>query len=201
MRSGDIPFKFDLTDLIAEARRQVKGRVGEITLTLPFVSMAISPKDKERAVARELVIRLKDRRVLSSWECCDDCIDNSMKSLGEIRQTLVDKQVELADLQDGSLFLLVEAMSAGIRQFTTFEELLRRDTSAPPHPRFRDFRRPLDTRQTYFDGLEVLRAHLSRCLGQIAVIAGMPALSEGVIAHYQGPWQLDAYMQPTELEE
>lgn len=64
MRSGDIPFKFDITDLIAKARRQVKGRVGEITLTLPFVSMAISPKDKERAVARELVIRLKDRRVL-----------------------------------------------------------------------------------------------------------------------------------------
>lgn len=124
-----------------------------------------------------------------------------MKSLGEIRQTLVDKQVELADLQDGALFLLVEAMSAGIRQFTTFEELLRRDTSAPPHPRFSDFRRPLDTRQADFDGLEVLRAHLIRCLGQIAVIARMPALSEGVIAHYQGPWQLEAYTQPTELEE
>jgi hypothetical protein len=201
MRSGAIPFKFDLGELLARARRQVCGRVGEVTLNLPFVSIAVSPKDRERQVARELVIRLRDRRVLSAWECCDRCIDDALKSLGEIRQTIVDKQVELAEMQDGPLFLLLDAMALGIRQFMTFEELLRRNEDDPPHPSFGDFHRPPDTRQAYFDGLEVLRGHLSRCLGQIAVIAGMPALSEGVIAEYQGSWQLEAYREPRGLAD
>lgn len=199
MRSGDIPFKFDLTDLLARARRQVSGRIGDVTLNLPFVSIAVSPKDRERQVAREIVLRLRDRRVLSAWECCDGCIDNALASLKEIRQLIVDKEVELAELQDGPLFLLLDAMATGIRQFMTFEELLRRDEDAPPHPRFGEFHRPPDIRQAYFDGLEILRGHLSRCLGQIAVIAGMPVPSDGIIANYQGPWQLEAYKEPPQL--
>jgi hypothetical protein len=199
MRSGDIPFKFDLTDLLARARRQISGRVGNITLNLPFVSVEVSPKDREREVAREIVLRLRDRRVLSAWECCDNCIDNALASLREIRQLIVDKEVELADMQDGPLFLLLDAMAAGIRQFMTFEEWLRRDEPAAPHPRFGEFHRPGDVRQAYFDGLEILRGHLSRCLGQIARIAGMPLPDEGVIAHYQGPWQLEAYSEPMAL--
>lgn len=199
MRSGGIPFKFDITDLVARARRQISGRVGNVTLSLPFVSIAVSPKDKERQIAREIVIRLQDRRVLSAWECCDNCIDDALASLQEIRKTLVNKQVELSDLHDGPLYLLLDAMAAGIRQFVTFEELLRRDEDAPPHPRFSDFRRPPDTRQAYFDALEVLRGHLSRCLGQIATIGGMPVSDEGLVANYQGPWQLDAYKEPPAL--
>lgn len=199
MRSGRIPFKFDLTDLLARARRQVSGRLGDVTLSLPFVSIAVSPRDRERQIAREIVIRLRDRRVLSAWECCDNCIDNALASLLEIRQTLVDKQVELSELQDGPLYLLLDAMTAGIRQFMTFEELLRHDEDAPRHPRLGEFRRPPDTRQAYFDALEVLRGHLSRCLGQIGTIAGMPVPNEGLIANYQGPWQLEAYQEPPTL--
>jgi hypothetical protein len=194
MRSGDIPFKFDLTDLLARAHRQVAGRMGDVTLNLPFVSIAVSPKDRERRVAREIVLRLRDRRVLSAWECCDDCIDRALMSLKEIRQLIVDKEVELAELQDGPLFLLLDAMAIGIRQFMTFEELLRRDEGA--HPRFGEFHRPPDVRQAYFDGLEILRGHLSRCLGQIALIGGMSAPTDGIIENYQGPWQLEAYRPP-----
>lgn len=198
MRSSGIPFKLDITDLLARARRQVSSRLGDVTLNLPFVSITVSPKDQERQIARETVIRLRDRRVLSAWECCDNCIDNALASLVGIRQTLVDKQVELSELQDGPLYLLLDAMAAAIRQFMTFEELLRRDTDAPRHPRFGEFRRPSDTRQAYFDALEVLRGHLSRCLGQIATIAGMPVPDEGLIANYQGPWQLEVYQEPPE---
>jgi len=57
MRSGDIPFKFDLTDLLARARRQVTGRLGDVTLNLPFISIAVSPQDRERRVAREMMSR------------------------------------------------------------------------------------------------------------------------------------------------
>lgn len=36
MRSGAIPFKFDMADLLARARRQLGGRVGGVTLNLPM---------------------------------------------------------------------------------------------------------------------------------------------------------------------
>ena len=58
---GDFPFKFDLTDLLARARRQVAGRIGDVTLNLPFISIAVSPKDRERRVARDMILRLRDR--------------------------------------------------------------------------------------------------------------------------------------------
>lgn len=186
-------FKLNMTSLLARTRRQV----GDVTLNLPFVSINVSPKDREREVAREIVIRLRDRRVLSAWECCDNCIDNALASLREIRALLVDKQVDLADAQDGPLFLLIDTMTLGIRQFMTYEELLRRDEGVSPHPRFGDFRRPTDTRQAYFEALEVLRGHLSRCLAQVATLAGMDAPAEGLIAKYQGPWPLDSYEGPT----
>lgn len=72
MRTGAIPFKFDMNDLLARAKRQLGGRLGNVTLNLPFVSIEVSPKDREKQVAREVVIRLKDRRVLSAWECCNN---------------------------------------------------------------------------------------------------------------------------------
>jgi len=80
MRTGKIPFRFDMTDLLGRARQRYAKHVGDVTLNLPFVSIAVNPKDKERQVARELVIRLADRRVLSAWECCDGCIDNALTS-------------------------------------------------------------------------------------------------------------------------
>lgn len=196
MRTGAVPFRFDMTDLLTRARRQMSGRLGDVTLNLPFVSISVSPKNRERMVAREIVIRLRDRRVLSAWECCDNCIDNALASLQEIRTILVDKQVELSDVQDGPLYLLIDTMTAGIRQFLTYEELLKRSDDSPPHPRFKDFHRPPDVRQAYFDALEILRGHLSRCLGQVAAIAGMETPKEGLVANYQGPWQIEAYIEP-----
>jgi hypothetical protein len=200
MRSGSIPFKFDVGDLLARARRLANNHLGDVKITLPFLTIGVSPASREKKIASELVIWLKDRRVLSAWECCDDCIDKSLASLREIRKTLVEKQLQLTELQDGALYLLLDAMATGIRQFMTFEELLNRDTGAPPHPRFPDFHRPPDTRQTYFDALEVLRGHLSRCLAQIAAIAGMPVPTQGLITNYQGPWLLEAYQEPVETD-
>ena len=175
-----------MTKLLAGARERYVKHIGNVTLSLPFISIAVNPRDKEKQIARELVIRLSDRRVLSAWECCDDCIDNALKSLREIRSLLVDKQVELSDLRDGPLYLLVDVMVIGIRQFLTYEELVNGSVDAPPHRRFSDFHRPLDVRQAYFDALEVLRGHLSRCLGQIAVIGGIDLPQDGLVKNYQG---------------
>lgn len=188
------PLKFDIVDLLNKARRKATGRVGDITLNLPFISIAISPTDRERSVAQEIVIRLKDRRVLSAYECCDGCIESALTSLQEIRTMLVDKQVDLVGMQDGPLLLYVEAMTLGIRQFLTYEGLLKRQVDSPPHPRFGDFHRPHDVRQAYFEALEILRGHLSRCLGQVAVIAEMDLPTQGLIANYQGDWDESVYL-------
>lgn len=198
MRNATPPFKFDLRDVLGRARRLTTASLGDITLNLPFVSVAVNPKDKEKQVARELVIRLKDRRVLTVWECCDGCIDQALASLQEIRRLLVDKQVELADMRDGPLYVLTDAMVVGIRQFLTFEQRLQGAGVRADAPS--EFERPQDTRQAYFDGLEILRGHLSRCLGQIAKIAGMDAPNEGIIVHYQGAWQLEAYQDPRPMD-
>lgn len=197
MRTGAVPFQFDLKDLLAKAKRKFSGQVGEVTINLPFVSFSVNPKDQEKQVAREIVIRLRDKRVLSAWECCDDCIESSLNSLQEIRQTLVNKQVELSDDQDGPLYILIEAMLIGIRQFITYEEVLRRSSDAPSHPRFDKYRLP-EHRQGYFDSLELLRGHLSRCLGQVSAIAQMSIPAEGLITNYQGPWKENEYINAIE---
>jgi hypothetical protein len=195
MRSERIPFKFDLTDLLGKLHRMGEDRVGDVTLNLPFVSIGVSPKSREKKIARETVIRLKDRRVLSAWECCDDCIDKSLSSLQEIRRHLVDQQVALSDLQDGPLYAVLEAMNLGIRQFLTFEEQLH-DTRRQGNVGSRHFRRDPETRELYFDALELLRGHLSRCLSQVAVLAGTKLPRNGVIAHYRGEWEIKAYVPP-----
>ncbi|WP_143596317.1 hypothetical protein [Tistlia consotensis] len=189
------PFRFDLTALIQRARRELARRTDgvSVTLSLPFLSFTATPADIERRVAREVVIRMSDRRVLSAQECCDTCIDQALESLQSIRSVLVDKQVELAHLADGPLYLLLEVMLEGVRQFLTFEQRLSSQGHERDYGDPRDFHRPLDQREAYFGALEALRGHLSRCLGQVAVIANVELPSIGMIAAYQEAWPLEAY--------
>jgi len=182
MRNAKPPFKFDLRRLIARASRLPRSLdLDGVTINLPFISVSVKTRESERRVAREVVVRMADRRVLNSFECCDDCIENALRSLHEIRAILVDKQVELSAEADGALFLLLEAMAEGIRQFLTFEQRL----SGLP-----------ERRLLYFAALEVLRAHLHRTLLQVAAIASMEI--PGIAAHmrYNNSWQLEAYLPP-----
>jgi hypothetical protein len=153
----------------------------------------VRPEDREKRVAREVVIRLSDRRVLNASECCNDCIDQALASLQEIRGLLVDQQVELADLTDGALYLLLDLMREGIRQFLTFEQQIgARDGSQRPPERHRE----RDVQQLYFAALEALRAHLHRCLIQVATIAEIeiPGIAEPM--RYEPAWALEAYVRP-----
>jgi hypothetical protein len=180
----------------------VNTQVGGITINLPFVSFNVRPDDLQQAVAREIVIRLADRRVLNSFECCDDCIEKAVASLQDIRSRLVEKQVEMAKMTDSAIYLLVEYMLEGIRQFLTFEQRLRRP-SASSHlvlPPSANMRHDPDQRDQYFAALEMLRAHLHRCLLQTAKIAGIsiPKISDNM--RYDEAWQLEAYDKPSLVE-
>jgi hypothetical protein len=174
------PFHFNLDSLLRQARR-LPVKVDGVSIELPFLSVTVSVDDIERKVAREVLIRLSDKRVLNAYECCDNCIEAAIASLQEIRSFLVDKQVELSDHHEGVLYLLLEVMLEGIRQFLTFEQRLGRS--------------PV-TRHAYFAALEMLRGHLFRSLSQVASIAEMeiPRIPEHM--RYDGVWQVEAYAVP-----
>ena len=180
MRDATPPFQFDISGILARAKR-LPAKLDGVTLHLPFIDVAVKPQNVERRVAREVVIRLADHRILNASECCDSCIEEALRSLQDIRTRLVDKQVELADSTDGALYLLLELMLAGIRQFLTFEQRLVPRGCANPQ---------------YFTALEMLRAHLYRCLAQVATIADttIPRISEAM--RYDDAWQVDAYTPP-----
>ncbi|NLH51096.1 MAG: hypothetical protein GX444_21175 [Myxococcales bacterium] len=149
-------FKFNLRRLIEKAKKFPFKAEG-VTVSLPLVSIKVIPDRVERDVAREVVIRLADKRVLNAWECCDGCIKNAMDSIQEIRNFLVDMEVKLKDKTDTALYLLIEFMLEGVRQFLSYTE-----TQGPQLQR-----------QGYFDALNILRPHLYRCLSQVALVANM----------------------------
>jgi hypothetical protein len=192
MRTGAINFQFDVSDIVVRALRSPPASNAATAFELPFVTVLADPSPLERRIANELLIPLGDRRVLSSWECCDNCIDDALRSLQEIRSILLEGKIELAGERSGILSQMIELMLTAIRQFLTFEQRLGSSGMAKPDPAS-EFYRPHEDRQIYFDALEQLRGHLSRCLGQVTVVAGLNVPSDGFIAGYQGPWQMKAY--------
>jgi hypothetical protein len=180
------PFQLDLRELLGRAQRLSGRHVKGVTIKLPFISISVQPNDLERRVAREVLVRMADRRVLSARECCSGCTDRSLASLREIRQLLVDKQVELSEATNGPLFLLLELQLAAIRQFFTFSDRQEGEGHLDR----------VHARRAYLAALEMLRAHLLQCLRQVAQIAGgdVPKLSGQL--RYEDAWQLDAYERP-----
>jgi len=178
-------------------------RVDGLSINLPFISFRVNPNDLEQRVAREIVIRMADRRVLNASECCDNCIDQALVSLQKIREFLVNKQVELSHAADSPLYLLIEFQLEAIRQFLTFEQRMNSPRGGAPEPLVHapsDFRRPRDQREQYFAALEMLRAHLHRCLLQVAKIGDTPIPKIAEHMRYEETWQLEVYEKPPELE-
>jgi hypothetical protein len=201
MRDYPPPFLFDVRSLLSEWRRKLNSRVDGVSISLPFISFKVSPTDLEQRVARELIIRMANRRVLSAWECCDNCIDQALESLQGIRATLEEKQVDLAQVIDSPLYLLLEFQLEAIRQFLTFEQRLNTKSGTPKiFLASHDMHRPPDSRETYFAALEMLRGHLHRCLIQVAKIADVtpPKLMQNI--NYGEAWQLEAYEKPLMLD-
>ena len=194
-------FQFDISESIKKARKYINKHVDGVTIEIPFISFSVKPTDIEKKIARELLIRLPDKRVLNSKECCDNCIDNSLASLQEIRKILVDKQVELSDYHDGGLYLLIELMTEVIRQFLTFEETLKTNGRLAFAPALKDFHRDHETRAAYVELLEQLRFHINSCLTQIAKIAEMETPKIESYLKADNTWLLSLYLKPDNLIE
>ena len=184
--------KFAFDALLTKAKRLAKKHGGDVTVNLPFLSFTVAPEDVERRAARELLIRLADKRVLNSKECCDNCIDHSLASLQEIRAVLVEKQVELSSLSDGSVFLLTEYIAEGIRQFLTATERYANSASSTSGDSYRDPR----VRESYFQALELLRFHIHSCLLQLSKLAGAETPRVAAYLRSEAEWHQVAYVPP-----
>lgn len=175
------PLLFDVSATV-EKLRKLPVKVDGVTINFPFLKVSVKADRTESKVAKEIVIRLADRRVLNASECCDNCIENALRSLQEIRKIIVDKEVELSDHADGVLYILLDSIRESIRQFLTFEQRLQN-------------RQGQRDRELYFAGLEILRGHIHRTLLQISKIAKIAI--PGIVDHmrYDENWQLNAYRQ------
>lgn len=152
----------------------------------------MKPDDLEQRVARKVVIRLSDRRILNAWECCDGCIDDALKSLQEVREIVVNAQVQLSDETDGALYLLLDAIRQPIREFLTFQQRLKLPTGQRlEYRRLIDMCCPADNRDHYFVALEMLRPHIHRVLLQISKIAKLPIPNIGDRMRYTDQWDLE----------
>ncbi|TJY55565.1 hypothetical protein E4T66_20870 [Sinimarinibacterium sp. CAU 1509] len=184
-------FRFDA--LFEKAQRLARKYGGDVSINLPFITVSVKPDDIEKKVARELMVRLPDKRVLNSKECCDSCIDRSLASIQEIRKILVEKQVELSHLHNGGLYLLIEYMAEGIRQFLTDTEHQEARALVEAHGTMR----PPDDREQYFSALQQLRFHIHSCLLQVAKIAGMETPKVETYLHSSEEWNEISYIAPT----
>ncbi len=165
-------FTIEIAELVAKGRRNLNKRVVGLEITAPpGITFIVDPHDPEVTAAKKTVIFLSDRRVLNASECCDDCIDRSLASLGKIREYLVGQQQELVHLSDGVLYLMIEFILDAIRQFMTYSEHLERDYG-PSGSSISDFRRHPQARDAYFSALNRLRRHISDTLSQVRLIAG-----------------------------
>jgi len=161
--------KVDVRGLTSRARRWTNKRVTKVEVNLGFIKFGLEVNDPERTAARELVFRLRDRRVLTAEECCGDCVRNSMVSLQEVRSSIVDAQEKLANLHDGQLFWLLDYILVTIRAFLTWEE---RSRVGQPHggdveAHYKDF----DNARRFRSQLDLVRAHARVALNAIGTVA------------------------------
>ena len=127
-----------------------------ISITIPFYEFNFLPNEDEIKIAKEVIIRLRGRRVLNSRECCDNCIERALESISKIRYELVELQVKLSDLES-PLFLLLDFAIHGIKRFLTYTE----------------YYKPRENMQKYFEALAVIRGHLLRTITEIAKIGSV----------------------------
>lgn len=198
MTEQDKPFKFDFTEIFSDSYDNFSHLNGSVSINLPFISFSFEPKNEERNVAREILVKMSDRRVLISQECCDNCIQRSINSLLEIREFLVNKQMEISHLTDSPIYILIELQVEAIRQFLTFEEKIKSQNQDGIliKSKRHDGGSSLLLQEQYFSSLEILRSHIHKCLNQISKIAKIEVPKNIIEMDYDESWRTNLYTSP-----
>jgi len=151
--------------------------VDSVEINLPGLTIPVRAGSTEKRNALRLLIKLRDKRVLTEKECCDSCIRNALASISEIRQFLTEEQLRIAD-SESPTFLLADFMLALIRGFLTLTEPLD----------------PVRDMKEFFSYLNDLRTEMLHAVDQTAVIAGQTA-SWGFRVDMPQDWKDNLYLR------
>ncbi|HWY98035.1 MAG TPA: hypothetical protein VNY36_03015 [Bacteroidia bacterium] len=161
VRTDITPLLFDFKEFNPKGLLlKKKYKSGKVSICLPDnLEFSYTPKPEERNLAKEIFVFIRDKRVLNSEECCDNCVKNAMESLTEIRKFIVEMERKLIYVNDinSPLYLLLEYAGSGIRQFLTFTQ----------------FYDPKENLFEYQDALNKIRLHLLNTFDAINLIGGI----------------------------
>lgn len=170
--AGVDPFGVNVGSLTQRARQWIGRRIAGATVSATGVSFQIRATDPERDAARKLFIRLRDRRVFNAFDCCDNCVRNTLASLQEVRKILVESQVEVANFHDGDLFWIADYLRLIIREFLSWEERLRAALGPAQASKEELYIDPV-YRAAYIKSLDTVRAHARAALEALADVSQM----------------------------
>ncbi|MGP8214255.1 MAG: hypothetical protein ACLQQ4_01695 [Bacteroidia bacterium] len=156
---------------------QKKYKTGEVAIDLPDnMRFSFTPTTKERAIAKEIFIRCGKKKILDMQMCSNGNAEFSLKSLFDIRDTLVDMEVKVN--LDSPLYLLIEYALSGISQFMGYTENF-----------------PKENQWDYIEALEILRPHLALVLKEISKVAGVKEKHEFRFNSKRSPGKLPGFFR------
>ena len=133
-------------------------KIDSIGLSFPFgLNITYKPIDSIKEIAKVIIIKLIDRRILNSKECCGSCIEQSVLSLKEIKAVLINEKTKLIKQINTLLYYYVDYIIIAINTFFDFTE--------------RYYEKKEEYRGLYFDALEKIRNHVAKCMKEILKIA------------------------------
>ena len=155
--------------------------VDSVSISFPFgICLNIKPSSSDKNIARETVIKLVDRRILNSKECCGSCIKDSVCSLKEIKSDTIKIKEKLIDNINSPLFYLIDYIVLGINSFLNFMERYSDNIE--------------ENKEIYFIALEIIRTHIANCLIEISKIGNYKINNEIYAFKNQNKvWENDIY--------
>jgi|GEM_PF-4325418 hypothetical protein len=161
---------------------KLKCKSGKVLITLPDnIVFSFNPTNKEKTIAKKLLIYLSNRDVISARNCTpemwNNSIGNGIKSLIEIRKRIVDFNIELVpteDTIDYPLAFLLNYASYIIGRFLRYTEMNDRKKEG-----------------NYMEALDELRIYLLLIRDKLQLIGDSKLVTEAKVQKGDLPNEVD----------
>lgn len=91
---------------------------------IPNLNINFKFSDDDKKSIKEIIIYSKNKRVLTSSQCCGNCTKYAIDSLVDYRSFLVNKRIEIINSKQNELKKIIDAILKNIEVFLTFSENL-----------------------------------------------------------------------------
>lgn len=187
-------FALSVSIRIAHSLRESRG----VALSLPGVEFQGTASPTDSRVVRQLFTALGADEFRLYWgriECCEACVDVSLRDLRSVESAVLEARVALGDDRIRASHALVEGLYNALKEFHRF----RREFT-PNAARNTPWGEVGNERSLYLDAMHALREHLIRVSRQLAVLIG-ETLPFGNPSRLSGEWPHDRYEPSTEYRQ